>query len=258
MSKNVTLKSPSNEEAVNILKGGFKDHRSIIIVGSCSINYKGRASSQLGEGERIIILKPDGSALIHRPKDYPPVNWQPPGSLFRIKLDNDSIGLRIFRKKENEVIEVKIRSIILLAVLDLKDVAEFNLYASEKDMQEAILIQPSLIEDNFRPITSERHVEPGFIDVMGYDKKNVLTIIEIKRKKATKKDVMQLKKYIDSLNVGEKRNIRGIMVAPDLVKGSQELMSSFGYEFKLVTPQQCSEILLKKKSKVITDYFNVK
>ncbi|MBN1681938.1 endonuclease NucS [Candidatus Bathyarchaeota archaeon] len=255
MTKCESINYPSIEDIIFKLRYGIKNRRNILIVSNCLVNYKGRASSKLSEGERIIILKPDGSALIHRPKDYPPVNWQPPGSLFRVKTTNQNVVVRVFRKKENEVLEIELLEVILLAILDLKDNGEFNLFASEKDMQEAILLQPSLIEEKFRPITSERHVLPGFIDILGYDKDGRLTVIEIKRKKATKQNVLQLKKYIDSLNVEEKRNIRGILVAPELGKGSQELLLSLGYESRIISPQECSAILNKQKTNTKIDYF---
>ena len=89
----------------------------------------------------------------------------------------------------------------MVSILDLKDAGEFTLYATESDMQEAILFQPSLLEDGFRPITSERPVDPGFIDILGVDKNNVLTVVEMKRVKATKKAVLQLKKYMDVINL---------------------------------------------------------
>ena len=68
------------------VKSGISHKKIVIIAGRCTVEYEGRASSSLGSGERLVILKPDGSALVHRPKDYSPVNWQPPGSLFQTQL----------------------------------------------------------------------------------------------------------------------------------------------------------------------------
>ncbi len=183
--------NPSIDELLDGLRTGIAKHRTIIIACDCIVNYEGRANSKLELGERLIIIKSDGSVLIHRPRDYSPVNWQPPGSLFKTRKIDDSIILRVYRRKDKETMEIQISKAILFSSLDLKDTGEFTLFASEKDMQEAILFYPSLFEEGFRPIRSERQVDPGFIDIMGVDKNGILTIIEIKRKKASKESVFQ-------------------------------------------------------------------
>ena len=249
------MEIPSLNEAFNAIKEGLSQRRFVLIVGNCRVDYHGRASSKLDLGERLLILKPDGSALIHRSRDHSPVNWQPPGSLFRTRLSDGELIVRVYRRKDNEVLEVIFNRIVMLGVLDLKDVSEFSLYATEKDMQEAILFQPSLLEEGFRPISPERPVEPGFIDIMGVDREGVLTLVEIKRKRATKKSVVQLKKYVDVISFDKNRRIRAILVAPELAKGTQELLTALGYEYKAITPQLCSEVLKLKNSKSITDFF---
>jgi RecB family endonuclease NucS len=229
----------------------------VILAGKCSVEYEGRASSSLGPGERLAIFKPDGSALIHRPKDYSPVNWQPQGSLFQTRLENGKFIIRIYRRKDHEMMEVAFYSIKMVSVLELKDAGEFSMYATESDMQQAILTQPSLVEEGFRPITREKSVDPGFIDILGVDKDNILTLIEIKRVKATKKNVMQLKKYMDIMHVDPKRKVRAILVAPSLAEGAQEVIASMGYEFKALSPQLCTEILKQKSGKRIIDFFQL-
>jgi len=253
--RQIILEAPSLEYALPFVKSGISHKRLVILAGRCSVEYEGRASSSLGPGERLIILKSDGSALIHRPKDYSPVNWQPPGSLFQTKLKDNKLVIRVYRRKDHEVMEITFTGFKLVSILDLNDSGEFNLYASESDMQQAILTQPSIIEDGFRPITSEKQVDPGFIDVLGVDRNNVLTIVEIKRAKATKKAVLQLKKYMDVINLDSNRKVRAILVAPALAEGAEEILVSLGYEFKALSPQYCAEILKLRGGKRITEYF---
>jgi RecB family endonuclease NucS len=122
-------------------------------------------------------------------------------------------------------------------------------------MQEAILAQPSLLEEGFRPIAAERPVEPGFIDIVGVDAENTLTIVEIKRNAATNDAVLQLKKYVDVFSADENRKIRGILVAPDLARGAQSLLASLGLEFKALSPQRCAEVLKRSKGRPLTEFF---
>jgi RecB family endonuclease NucS len=250
------LQNPSLKEAVEIIKQGISRHRTVVIAGKCTVDYDGRASSKLESGERLVIFKPDGSALVHRPKDYSPVNWQPSGSVFHTKLGENGLVIRIFRRKEKESMVISFFELQMVSVMDLVDNGEFTLYASEKEMQEAILYKPALLESGFRPITKEMAVDPGFIDIIGYDVNGTLTVVEIKRVKANKKAVEQLKKYMDVIDLDENRLVRAILVAPDITGDALELLLELGYEFKALTPQECSEILKQKKGKPLTAFFN--
>jgi len=243
----VVLEHPDNERALEAIKDAISKKRTLIVAGRCRVNYEGRASSKLEEGERIVLIKPDGSAQVHRTRDHAPVNWQPPGSLFRTRLNEGELILRAFRRKENEVLEVIFKEILLIVSLDLIDTATFYLYASEEDMQKAILLRPSLLEEGFKPITSERPVEPGFIDILGRDKFGVLTVVEIKRNPATKEAVLQLNRYIQAFVKDERSKVRGILVAPGLAKGAQEALAALGLEVKLLSPQVCAETLSRRK-----------
>lgn len=253
--RQLVLDSPSLADAFTAVKSGISHKKNIVIAGMCTVEYEGRANSSLGPGERVVLLKPDGSALVHRPREYAPVNWQPPGSLFQTKLKKEGLVIRVYRRKDHEVMEVAFTGVIMVSVLDLRDAGEFTLYATESDMQQAILLQPSLLEEGFRPITSERAVDPGFIDILGVDRNNVLTVVELKRVKATKKAVLQLKKYMDVINLDSNRKVRAILVAPSLAEGALEVLASLGYEFKALTPQQCTEVVKRRSGKQITDFF---
>ena len=254
-SRQQILPSPTLGDAEKAIKTGISRHRTVIIVGECSVDYDGRASSKLEPGERIVIIKPDGSALVHRPKLYSPVNWQPSGSIFNTKLLDSGLVLRVFRRKENESMVITFTSLQMVSVLDLVDNGEFNLYASEKDMQEAILFKPDILEKDFRPMTKEMAVDPGFIDIIGYDSDNTLTVVEIKRVKAPKDAVEQLKKYMDVIDMDANRKVRAILVAPEIADNAKELLDEYGYEFKALTPKFCSEILKQKKGTPLTAFF---
>ena len=251
----IILQNPTLKEAEGAIKSGISRHRMVVIAGKCTVDYDGRASSKLESGERLVVFKPDGSALVHRPKDYSPVNWQPSGSIFSTRLLEEGLIVRVYRRKERESMVITFSELQLVSVLDLVDKGEFNLYASEKEMQEAILFKPDILEDGFRPMTKEMAVDPGFIDIIGYDADGVLTVVEIKRVKANKKAVQQLKKYMDVIDLDEKRVVRAILVAPEITDNGLELLGELGYEFKALSPQECSDILKQKKGTPLTAFF---
>jgi len=73
----LVLENPRiDEETQRSIKEALAQRKLLLLVGNCWVNYKGRASSKLEPGERIVIIKEDGSVLVHRPCGYEAVNWQ--------------------------------------------------------------------------------------------------------------------------------------------------------------------------------------
>lgn len=249
------LLSPNIEEAGSILKKSVSQRKTILIVGDCWIRYRGRASSKLEPGERILIIKEDSSLLVHRPVGYEPVNWQPPGCVFHIQVRENMLEIHAVRRKSTESVKVIFDKIHMVSALSLVDTGEFALYASEEDMQKAILIQPSLMEEGFKPITYEKKVEPGFIDVYGEDKDGNLVIVEIKRKTAGREAALQLAKYVNATKNKVNRKVRGVLVAPNMAKGVQTLLATLKLEFKALNPKKCAEILKKSKNRKLEAFF---
>jgi len=246
--------NPDLDDAYNLLMEGISKHLTVILVGEFDVNYEGRAASTLDFGERILIIKRDGAVLVHRADGYEPVNWQPGGGIINAVLDEDTLVLRAIRKAPRETLKLSFRKIKALILLKLKDTSRFYLYASEEEMRKAILTKPELIEEGFKPISYEKKVKPGFIDVYGVDSKGRLVVIEIKRVSAGRDAVLQLARYIESLKKESSREVRGVLVAPNLRKGTQKMLEELNMEFKSLDPKKCFEILKRSEDKNLLDY----
>jgi len=240
---------------VEFVKTAVSEHKTVILVGSCWVDYKGRASSKLEPGERIVMIKEDGSVLVHRPFGYEPVNWQPAGCIFQTRIVGDILQIRAIRKKPSESIKLSFTQIFFISTMKLKDKGTFSLYASESDMQKAILINPSLLEEGFQPISFEKKIEPGFVDIYGIDREGKLIVVELKRKTAGREAALQLAKYINSVKNVAHREIRGILVAPRLAKGVQKVLIGLGLEFKSIDPKNCADVLQRSESQKLEDFF---
>jgi RecB family endonuclease NucS len=250
--------NPSASDSRTLIREALERSEAILIIGVCEILYKGRASSTLGSGERIVIITKDKALLIHRSCGYRPVNWQPAGCSFRVeKISGDRLEITAVRMKPLESVKIFFDRIYLTCALDLMDESRIYLYASESDMKKAILHKPSLIEDGFSPITAEKEMSTGFVDVLGRDRQRNYVIIEIKRGRATREAVMQLARYVEVFRK-ENPNTRGMLVAESLAKGAERALASLNLEFKRLSPKKCSEILRevqKNEEKEIMDYF---
>jgi len=250
-----TLQNPTVEEAAEFIKAAVSEHKAIVLVGNCWVNYRGRASSKLEPGERIVMIKEDGSVLVHRPIGYEPVNWQPAGCLFQTRAKGANLRVRAVRRKPSESVSISFDRLYLVSAMRLIDRGEFSLHASESDMQRAILLDPSLLEEGFEPISYEKKVEPGFVDVYGVDRNGKLVVVELKRRTAGRDAALQLAKYVDFVKTMANREIRGVLVAPRLAKGVQTLLTSLRLEFKALEPKKCAEILRRSESRKLADFF---
>ena len=253
-----TIENPTVEEAAEFIKAAVSEHKAVVLVGNCWVNYKGRASSKLEPGERIVIIKEDGSVLVHRPIGYEPVNWQPAGCIFQTSAKGETLHVRAVRRKPVESVNISFDSVFLVSAMRLVDRGEFSLHASELDMQRAILFDPSLLEEGFEPISYEKKVEPGFVDVYGVDRNGRLVVVELKRRTAGRDAVLQLAKYIDFVKTLTNRELRGILVAPRLAKGVQTLLTSLELEFKALEPKKCADVLRRSESRKLEDFFEEK
>lgn len=243
------------DKAVSLAKEAFVKGQGLLIIGNCWVDYRGRASSKLESGERIVIFKGDGSVLVHRPIGYEPVNWQPPGCIYSASATGNVLQVRAVRRKPSESVRVSFDRVYLLCVLNLTDAGEFALHASEEDMQKAVLLIPSLIEDGLKPIAYEKKVEPGFVDVYGEDRAGRFVVVEIKRKTASRQAALQLAKYVEAVKRMVNKEVRGILAAPNLGQGVQRLLASLGLEFKALDARKCAEVLRKPETRRLQEFF---
>jgi len=249
------LLSPGVEEAAKILKEAVSQRKTLLVIGNCWVHYYGRASSKLEPGERILIIKEDGSLLVHRSVGYEPVNWQPPGCIFHVQVKGSVLEIRAVRRKPAESVRVFFDRIHMVSALSLVDSGKFSLYASEEDMKKAILLEPSLVEEGFKPMSYEKNVEPGFVDVYGVDRDGNFVVVEIKRKTAGSEAVLQLSKYVDAIKSKVNRKVRGILVAPNIAKGVQRLLATLGLDFKALDPKKCARTLKRSETRKLESFF---
>jgi RecB family endonuclease NucS len=253
--KVTVLTNPALEEVASVIEKALVQRKTLLVAGECRVVYTGRAKSTLESGERLLIIKEDGSLLVHRPVGYEPVNWQPSGSIFHVRTKPNAIEVHAVRQKPRENVRVTFSKIFMISALNLVDSGEFALYASEQDMHKAILIKPSLLEEGFKPISYEKNVKTGFVDVYGLDKEGRLVVVEVKRKTAGKDAVLQLAKYIDAIKGKADRELRGILVAPRLGKDVQRLLVTLGLEFKALDPKKCAKVLKKTEATKLETFF---
>jgi hypothetical protein len=250
-----SLDEPGLEEAKGFIQRALSSRQMLLVVGNCMVDYEGRASSKLDWGERLLIVKSDGSVMIHRPTGYEPVNWQPPGSVFQVEFEGGKLKIRAARLQPKEVLNIFFDRIFHLLAADLKDEGEFSMYVTEMDMQRALLAMPGLVEEGFQPLAAEKELgESGFLDILGEDSKGNLVVVEIKRNPAGREAVLQLERYVRTLKEKTGKPVRGIIAAPEIRREVQPLLAALKLEFKPVSPKRCYEILKVGRGRKLSEF----
>ena len=255
------LEKPECEKAYELVEEALRKRATITIFACCKVEYEGRALSQLNWGERIILIKPDGSFLIHQDKKVEPVNWQPPKSKTRCYLSGERLILESHRRTPKELLSVEVRQVQFISYARIEDFEELEQAGYEKDMSDMIMDRPHIIEEGFMPKTREYSVEHGFIDILGKDSDGNLMVLELKARKAGINAVKQIRRYLQDLENtdndylkecnAQKKKIRGILVAPSIMEDAREMIEEEGIEFVSVEPPR----ELKRDKKITLDAF---
>jgi len=255
-SKVNSLVSPQLTDCRDLIIDAIAKQKVLIVAGNCTVNYEGRAASKLTWGERVLMIKADGSVLIHRRSGYEPVNWQPPKCQLQVSLDNGKLlSVLATRQKPKESLRLLFDKVTMAVALSLTDEGEFAMHVTEEQMKRAIMLDPSLVEPGLKPISEETKMgESGFTDVYAEDARGRLVVIEIKRNPASRDAVLQLNRYVETLRKRVNRPVRGILAAPELRSGTSTLLARLGYDYKTVSPERCFQTLKPRTDARLSEF----
>ena len=245
------MENPSVDEAYHVIDEGLNKKAMLIILAKCHVEYEGRARSRLDVGDRLILIKKDGTFAIHQELNLDPVNWQAPGCKNKVSLNDGLILITSKKTKPNEEIKVYLDECYTVSYYNMVDTKELEIRGYEKHMVDLAWEKPELIEKGFRPTRREYQTDNGFIDLMGTDKDEKLMILEFKSRKAGTNAVKQLKGYVDCFS-DNKEFVRGIIVAPDITDNAREELEKLQMEFIAMNPPLD---LLKQKVSTLDSFF---
>lgn len=230
------LVSPSHEEALETLNESLSSikKRMVIIVGNCKVDYAGRARSFLDYGERLVIVKADGTVMVHSNEKREPLNWQPPGTKIKYTKD-DGLTIEALRTSPPETMHIHFKSIEALSIFRLDDGARLNIIGEEDDIVDKLEKDPSIIEEGLRVLRREKVTNSGFIDLFCEDRDGVPVIVEVKRTSISPNAVYQLEAYlVDFRKKNQKTTVRGILCAPRISEMAKTLITEKGLEYRQI------------------------
>src|SRR3954449_7948208 len=174
-----------------------------LIVARCEVTYSGRLNAFLPESTRLLILKDDGSVLVHADAGgYKPLNWMTPPTV--IEDDGATLVVRKRAGRSEDRLEIRLHEVLSDVSHEMGEAAALEKDGVERDLQLLLAGAPSAIEPGLRLVRREWPTEIGPVDLMCRDEQDGWVAVEVKRL-ATIDAVEQLSRYLDCIRADRPR-----------------------------------------------------
>jgi RecB family endonuclease NucS len=166
-----------------------------LVIARCSVDYDGRLTAHLPSALRLLIVKADGSVLVHSDGgSYKPLNWMSPPCKLTQQPDKWTVT-----NKAGETLTINIEEIQSDTSVDLGIDPGLVKDGVEAHLQELLAEQLHLLGDGWRLIRREYPTPIGPVDIMARDSSGEHIAVEIKRRGEID-GVEQLTRYLELLN----------------------------------------------------------
>jgi endonuclease len=198
-----------------------------LIVARCEVTYTGRLNAVLPEALRLLMIKSDGSVMVHADTGgFKPQNWMTPPTV--IEEEDDHIVVRKHAGKTEDRLDIRIVEVVSDVTHDMGEAAALEKDGVEKDLQEALAAAPQWCGEGFRLVRREWPTDIGPVDLMCRDETDGWIAVEIKRI-ATIDAVEQLTRYLDRIRLEPgMAEIRGVLAAQSIKPQARVLAESRG------------------------------
>jgi RecB family endonuclease NucS len=197
-----------------------------LIVARCAVDYTGRLTAHLPEALRLIMLKADGSVLVHADAGgYKPLNWMTPPTVVE-----EEPGLIVVRKHKGEDrLEIRLGEVLsdVTHAMDF-DADRLQKDGVEADLQVALAEAPAWCGEGFRLVRREWPTDIGPVDLMCRDAEDGWIAVEIKRI-GTIDAVEQLARYLERIRLDPAlASCRGVLAAQSVKPQARVLAEARG------------------------------
>ena len=166
-----------------------------LVIARCSVDYDGRLTAHLPSALRLLIVKADGSVLVHSDGgSYKPLNWMSPPCRLTEQPDKWTVT-----NKAGETLTITIYETVSDTSVNLGVDPGLVKDGVEAHLQELLAGQLHILGDGWRLIRREYPTPIGPVDIMCRDASGVHVAVEIKRRGEID-GVEQLTRYLELLN----------------------------------------------------------
>jgi hypothetical protein len=196
-----------------------------LLVARCEVRYTGRLNAVLPEAVRLLILKADGSVLVHDDAGgFKPLNWMTAPT----SVEDAGDTLIVRKPKTDDALEIKLVEILSDVTHDMGESAALQKDGVERDLQEELAAAPTALGEELTLVKREWATDVGPVDLMCRDEDGEWVAVEIKRI-GTIEAVEQLTRYLGFIREDPAKSAcRGILAAQKLKPQAIALADSRG------------------------------
>ncbi|HEX3791267.1 MAG TPA: endonuclease NucS [Pseudonocardiaceae bacterium] len=166
-----------------------------LVIARCQVDYVGRLTAHLPMAQRLLMVKADGSVLVHSDGgSYKPLNWMsPPCWLI------EEPGMWVVENKAGEKLIITLEEVLHEAKHDLGVDPGLVKDGVEAHLQELLAEHVTVLGAGWKLVRREFPTAIGPVDLMCRDAGGVSVAVEIKRRGEID-GVEQLTRYLELLN----------------------------------------------------------
>lgn len=178
-----------------------------LVIATCSVDYDGRLTAHLPLARRLLVVKADGSVLIHSDGgSYKPLNWMsPPCALAERAPDDEEAAAGVVAVWDVSHLKSDDRLRVLLHEVHHDTEHELGVDPGlvkdgvEAHLQALLAEHISTLGEGYSLVRREYMTAIGPVDLLAKDAAGVSVAVEIKRRGEIE-GVEQLTRYLDLLN----------------------------------------------------------
>ena len=193
-----------------------------LVLATCSVDYVGRLTAHLPTATRLLMVKADGSVLVHSDTGgYKPLMWMTPPCT-TVELD----GTWTVTNKGGEQIVVTIEEVHSDTAHDLGTDPGLVKDGVEKHLQELLADRCEVLGAGWTLVQREYFTDIGPVDLLVRDDSGAHVLVEVKRH-AEIDGVEQLTRYLQRVStvLGE---VRGVLAAQSFKPQAKVLAADRG------------------------------
>ena len=178
-----------------------------VVIAQCEARYTGRLNAHLPLATRAIMVKADGSVLLHSDGgSYKPLNWMSPPCTFRSAMPDAEAGSRgvtavwvVQHDKTDDRLEIELYQVLSDTEHELGVDPGLIKDGVEAHLQVLLAEQITLLGAGHTLVRREFPTAIGPVDIMARDSGGASVAVEIKRR-GDIDGVEQLTRYLELLN----------------------------------------------------------
>ena len=207
-----------------------------LVVARCQVDYAGRLTAHLPMATRVLMIKADGSVLVHSDGgSYKPLNWMSPPCTFREGTTEDGqVEWTVTNPKSDDTLRILIEEIHHESSHELGVDPGLQKDGVERHLQELLAEHPATLSPGLTLVRREYPTAIGPVDLMCKDAEGRSVAVEIKRRGEID-GVEQLTRYLELLNRDPRlAPVRGIFAAQEIKPQARVLATDRGIVCSLV------------------------